>query len=109
GSAGGAWRHQWTGPWVPHPHPRGLWVARRAASGSVWGRVGDNPVRCPQSNTSSIVTRDLRGHNLHREADLDVGVQAQWHLVDAEGADGLVEMEAAPLDLHAGLGLDGGG
>src|SRR5205814_101776 len=89
-----------------HPHPRGLWVARRATSGSRWGRVGDNRVLCPQPNICSIVTRQLLGDNLHREPDLDLGVQAQRHLVDAEGPNGLVEVEAAAVDLHTGLGLD---
>src|SRR5439155_27003886 len=92
-----------------HPHPRGLWVARRATSGSSWGSVGDNRAACPQSNIGSIVARRLLGDNLHRKPDLDVGVKPQRYLVDAEGPNGLVEVKAPAVDLHACLRLDGGG
>src|SRR5438105_7124053 len=70
------------------------------------GRVGD----CgPQPNMCSIVTRRLLGDNLHVQAHLDLGVQAQRHLVGPQGPDGLVEVEPAAVDLDTGLGLDGGG
>ena len=50
---------------------------------------------------------DLLGDDLDRDPELDLGVEADRDLVDAEGLDGLVEVEAAAVEGDPGLGLDG--
>src|SRR5207302_3426722 len=69
---------------------------------------GGEPRGCPQGRTH-VRTLPALCDNLHGQADLDLGMQPQGDLVHTQGPDGLVEVKAAALDLHARLPLDGGG
>src|SRR3954447_11173018 len=58
----------------------------------------------PRRTTATPV---LLGDNLHAQAHLDLGMQAQWDLMRAKGSNGLVEVPRLAVDLDPGLGLHG--
>src|SRR3989442_466104 len=78
------------------PRPAALGIARgTSCEFAVNGRWTTGPAG---SNMRSILAP---GDDLHGDPELHVAVQLHRHLVHAEGLDGLVEVQPAPVEVDA--------
>src|SRR5260221_4957941 len=85
-----------------------LWACDGASGGNACGPAVDRGLLIPRSWWIRTYVRILPtfGHDLQSDAELDVGVELDRHLVAAERLDRLGHVQPAAVDGDAGLRLD---